>query len=38
VDRRLGLKPGYSRADFETALRGHVLGTASLEGTYERRQ
>jgi Raf kinase inhibitor-like YbhB/YbcL family protein len=38
VDRRLGLKPGYSRADFEAAVRGHVLGTASLEGTYERRQ
>jgi Raf kinase inhibitor-like YbhB/YbcL family protein len=38
LNRRLGLKPGYSRSDLEAALRDHVLGTARLEGVYERRR
>jgi Raf kinase inhibitor-like YbhB/YbcL family protein len=38
VGRRLGLKPGFSRVDLERALEGHVLGTARLDGVYERRR
>lgn len=32
----LKLERGFSRRDFDKALRGHVRGTAVLQGTYER--
>jgi Raf kinase inhibitor-like YbhB/YbcL family protein len=38
LGRRLGLKPGYSRADLDAAIAGAVLGTATLEATYERKR
>jgi Raf kinase inhibitor-like YbhB/YbcL family protein len=34
----LGLGRGFPRHDFDRALRTHVLGTAMLMGTYERRR
>ena len=33
----LKLERGFTRRDFEKALRGHVLATAVLQGTCERR-
>lgn len=36
LDAPLGLKAGASKADVERAMRGHVLGTAQLMGTYAR--
>ena len=38
LDRRLSLPPAFSRDDLDAALRGHVIGTATLMGTYERRR
>jgi Raf kinase inhibitor-like YbhB/YbcL family protein len=38
LNRTLGLKRGFSRAELENALRGAVLATATLEGHYERRR
>ena len=34
---KLGLKEGASRAQVDAALKPHVVGTAELIGTYERR-
>jgi Raf kinase inhibitor-like YbhB/YbcL family protein len=37
LDRKLDdLGPGARRRDLETAMNGHVLGTAVLMGTYQR--
>lgn len=36
LDAPLSLKAGASKADVERAMRGHVLGTAQLMGTYAR--
>ncbi len=36
LDAPLSLKAGGSKADVERAMRGHVLGTAQLMGTYAR--
>jgi Raf kinase inhibitor-like YbhB/YbcL family protein len=38
LDRRLGLRPGFSRADFDAALTNATLGIATLVTTYERRR
>ena len=34
----LGLKPGASKLDVERAIKGHVLATAQLMGTYARQR
>jgi phosphatidylethanolamine-binding protein (PEBP) family uncharacterized protein len=31
-----GLGEGASRKEFENAIKGHVLGTAEIMGTYEK--
>lgn len=36
VGQAMKLPNGFSRRDLDRALRGHVLGTALLEGTYGR--
>ena len=36
LDAMLNLKAGASKADVEKAMAGHVLGQASLMGTYKR--
>jgi Raf kinase inhibitor-like YbhB/YbcL family protein len=36
LDTKLGLKPGASRQELESALKDHVLATAELMGTYKR--
>ncbi len=36
LDAPLGLKAGLTRADVLAAMRGHILETATLTGTYER--
>jgi Raf kinase inhibitor-like YbhB/YbcL family protein len=33
----LGLQAGATKADVEKAIQGHVLGTASLVGLYQRQ-
>jgi hypothetical protein len=33
----LGLQAGATKADVEKAMQGHVVGTAELIGTYQRR-
>ncbi|MGE0461739.1 MAG: YbhB/YbcL family Raf kinase inhibitor-like protein [Vicinamibacterales bacterium] len=38
LDRALGLKPGFSRHDIDAAIKTHVLETATLMGTYDRRR
>jgi len=37
VDTKLGIKPGASRADVESAMSGHVLDQAELMGRYARQ-
>jgi len=37
LDAALPLKAGATKQDVERAMRGHVLGEASLMGTYTRR-
>jgi phosphatidylethanolamine-binding protein (PEBP) family uncharacterized protein len=37
LDAGLALAPGADIHDLERALEGHVLNTAELVGTYERR-
>ena len=37
LDAELDLEPGRSRRSFEAALEGHVLATAELAATHERR-
>jgi phosphatidylethanolamine-binding protein (PEBP) family uncharacterized protein len=32
----LGLKPGITKDQLLTAMRGHILGEAQLMGTYRR--
>jgi Raf kinase inhibitor-like YbhB/YbcL family protein len=36
LDGFLSLKPGSSRQELEQAMRGHILATAELMGTYHR--
>jgi Raf kinase inhibitor-like YbhB/YbcL family protein len=36
LDAPLALKAGATKADVERAMRGHILGTAQLVGTYAR--
>jgi Raf kinase inhibitor-like YbhB/YbcL family protein len=36
LDRTLGLEPGASRNDLETAMEGHVLASGELTGTFGR--
>lgn len=36
LDAPSGLAPGASKADLTSAMRGHVLGEATLVGTFER--
>jgi Raf kinase inhibitor-like YbhB/YbcL family protein len=36
LDAELNLKPGASKQELETAIRGHVLEEAELMGTYAR--
>ena len=38
LDGPLALEAGVTRAAVERAIRGHVLGTAQLLGTYARRR
>lgn len=38
LDRTLNVDEGFSRDDIDAALTGHVIGTATLMGTYERRR
>lgn len=38
LDQALGLQEAFSRHDIDGALKTHVLGTATLIGTYERRR
>ena len=38
LDTPLTLKAGAQRKDVETAMEGHVLGSAQLLGTYARRK
>jgi Raf kinase inhibitor-like YbhB/YbcL family protein len=38
LDTMINLAPGVTRADLEGAIAGHVLGTGTLMGTYERRR
>lgn len=38
LDKSLALAEGFSRHDVDAALEKHVLGTATLMGTYERRR
>lgn len=37
LDTSLGLAPGVSRPELESAMEGHVLGSATVMGTYERK-
>lgn len=36
LDTKLDLKPGSSRSELETALKGHVLGHTEVMGKYGR--
>ena len=36
LDAMLGLKPGITKDQLLTAMRGHILGEAQLMGTYRR--
>lgn len=36
LSKPTGLKPGASRADIEAAMKGKILGTTELVGTYQR--
>jgi Raf kinase inhibitor-like YbhB/YbcL family protein len=36
LDAPLAVKAGATKADVERAMRGHILGTAQLVGTYAR--
>jgi Raf kinase inhibitor-like YbhB/YbcL family protein len=36
LDRELGLPPGATKAEAESAMQGHVLAEAKLTGTYRR--
>lgn len=36
LDITLGLKEGFSRADLEKAVKGHVISESKLMGTYQR--
>ncbi len=38
LDAKLGLKAGAPKKDVEAAMKGHVLGTVQLMGTYARRR
>jgi hypothetical protein len=38
LNKRLGLRPGFSRAQLETAMTHAVLGTAILVSSYERKR
>jgi Raf kinase inhibitor-like YbhB/YbcL family protein len=37
LDREVGVRPGLTRARLMKALDGHVIASAQLTGTYERR-
>jgi len=37
LDEMLNLKPGATKKDIEKAMSGHILATAELVGTYERK-
>jgi Raf kinase inhibitor-like YbhB/YbcL family protein len=37
LDRASGLAPGATKAELEKSIRGHVLATTTLTGTYSRR-
>jgi hypothetical protein len=37
LDAKLGIKPGASRSDVESAMSGHVLDQAELMGRYARQ-
>ena len=37
LDEMLNLKPGATKKDIEKAMTGHILATAELVGTYERK-
>jgi Raf kinase inhibitor-like YbhB/YbcL family protein len=36
LDNLLGLKEGATKSEIETAMKGHVLGTAQLMGKYKK--
>jgi hypothetical protein len=36
LDRELGLSPGATKAELESAMQGHVLAEAKMTGTYRR--
>ena len=36
LDKRLGLRPGATRAEVDRAMRGHILARAELMGRYRR--
>lgn len=37
LDSSLNLPPGVNRSDLDAAMEGHILGSATTMGTYERR-
>ncbi len=37
LDTMLNLKPGATKQDVETAMRGHILAEGQLMGTYQRK-
>ena len=37
LDTLLDLKPGATKQDVETAMKGHVLAEGQLMGTYQRK-
>jgi Raf kinase inhibitor-like YbhB/YbcL family protein len=37
LDSSLNLPPGVNRSDLDAAMGGHILGSATTMGTYERR-
>lgn len=37
LDRQLGKRPGIRRAELDEAMKGHILGTGELMGTFQRR-
>ena len=37
LDKMLDLKPGATKKDVESAMKGHILAEGQLMGTYQRR-
>jgi Raf kinase inhibitor-like YbhB/YbcL family protein len=38
LDTALGLAPGTTRSELDTAMEGHILARGTIMGTYERRR